>query len=119
MPTFYSPTGNPEVWDVKPDGYFTPEEWQVLNPPPPPPVPTQEELYYAEVAAVESEYNRPFDGVTGGILTDLQMRISPVILDNELLRDDPAIASLQAEYAAARQQKAQKLAAIDQKYGII
>ena len=29
---FYSPEGNPEVWDTKPDGYFTEEEWEAWNP---------------------------------------------------------------------------------------
>lgn len=41
MATFYSPDGNPEVWEIKPDGYFTPEEWAALHPPP---APTLEEL---------------------------------------------------------------------------
>jgi hypothetical protein len=36
MPTFYSSTGNPEVWAEKPDGYFTPEEWTAAHPPPDP-----------------------------------------------------------------------------------
>lgn len=31
MPNFYSPTGNYEVWEKKPKGYFTLEEWQALN----------------------------------------------------------------------------------------
>ena len=44
MPTFYSPDGNPEVWEVKPNGYFTPEEWIAMHPAPPPPAPTAEEL---------------------------------------------------------------------------
>lgn len=29
---FISPTGNNEVWDVKPAGYFTEEEWKKLHP---------------------------------------------------------------------------------------
>ena len=41
MATFFSPNGNPEVWNEKPDGYFTPEEWRALHPPP---EPTLEEL---------------------------------------------------------------------------
>lgn len=41
MATFYNPEGNAEVWDIKPDGYYTPEEWAALHPPP---VPTLEEL---------------------------------------------------------------------------
>lgn len=36
MSTFYSPTGNAEVWEIKPDGYYTPEEWAALHPPPEP-----------------------------------------------------------------------------------
>jgi len=33
MPKFYSPEGNYEVWDIKPEGYFTQEEWISLHPP--------------------------------------------------------------------------------------
>ena len=31
--TYISPTGNPEVWEEKPEGYYTPEEWQIINQP--------------------------------------------------------------------------------------
>lgn len=41
MAIYYSPNGNPEVWDKKPNAYYTPEEWAALHPPP---VPTLEEL---------------------------------------------------------------------------
>lgn len=41
MAIFYSPNGNPEVWTIKPDGYYTPAEWAALYPPP---TPTLEEL---------------------------------------------------------------------------
>ena len=34
MSNFYSPDGNPEVWAVKPDGYYTPDEWAALHPSP-------------------------------------------------------------------------------------
>lgn len=44
MYTFFSPNGNPEVWDEKPTGYFTPEEWQAAHPVEPEPEPTIEEL---------------------------------------------------------------------------
>lgn len=33
MPTYYSPKGNPEIWNKKPDGYYTIDEWDKLNPP--------------------------------------------------------------------------------------
>ena len=44
MSTYYSPTGNPEVWEEKPGGYFTVEEWQEMHPVPAPAPPTSDEL---------------------------------------------------------------------------
>ena len=38
MGKYYSPTGNFEVWDVKPSGYCTEEEWAELHPAPEPPL---------------------------------------------------------------------------------
>ena len=32
MPIFISPTGNREIWNVKPEGYFTEEEWKTRHP---------------------------------------------------------------------------------------
>lgn len=32
MSTYYSPNGNPEVWDEKPENYFTKEEWFATHP---------------------------------------------------------------------------------------
>lgn len=52
MSKFYSPSGNFEVWDTKPDGYFTEEEWAELHPPTPY-VPTKEE----RLAALDAQYN--------------------------------------------------------------
>lgn len=54
MTTYYSPTGNPEIWREKPDGYYTPEEWFAANPQPTAPEPSVEELKAAkreEIAA--------------------------------------------------------------------
>jgi hypothetical protein len=53
MPTFYSPTGNPEVWDEKPEGYFTPEEWTATHPAPAPEPPTLEEQRAAFTRAIQ------------------------------------------------------------------
>lgn len=64
MAIFYSPIGNPEVWDVKPDGYLMPEEWAALHPPP---VPTFDELKAAkrdEIAAAR------YAAETGGCTVD-------------------------------------------------
>ena len=54
MAKYYSPDGNLEVWDTKPDGYFTEEEWAELHPAPPPPEPTVEE----KLAMLDTDYNQ-------------------------------------------------------------
>lgn len=53
MPKFYSPSGNFEVWDTKPSGYFTEQEWAELHPAPEPPAPTKEE----KLAALDAQYD--------------------------------------------------------------
>ena len=53
MAKYYSPNGNLEVWDAKPDGYYTEEEWAELHPPVPY-VPTREEL----IANLTAEYTQ-------------------------------------------------------------
>lgn len=53
MAKYYSPTGNIEVWDTKPDGYYTVEEWEEMHPYIPP-VPTKEE----KLAELDAEYTR-------------------------------------------------------------
>ena len=62
MATFYSPDGNPEVWDIKPDGYYTPEEWAALHPPP---EPTFDELKNAKI----DELAVSFSARTSGTIT--------------------------------------------------
>ena len=53
MAKYYSPTGNIERWDTKPDGYFTLEEWAELHPPVPY-VPTKDE----QIASLTAEYQQ-------------------------------------------------------------
>ena len=53
MPKYYSPEGNLEVWEQKPEGYYTEEEWQELHPAPAPPEPTTEE----KLAELDARYN--------------------------------------------------------------
>lgn len=50
---YYSPEGNIEVWNEKPDGYYTPEEWEAMHPAPPPPEPATEE----KLEALDAQYN--------------------------------------------------------------
>ena len=52
MAKYYSPSGNLEVWDTKPDGYYTEDEWAKLHPPVPY-VPTKEE----KLAALDAQYD--------------------------------------------------------------
>ena len=68
---FYSPTGNPEIWTEKPQGYFTPAEWEAAHPAPPPPPPpplTPEEQQAAFTAAIQAHLDtfartRNYDGI--------------------------------------------------------
>lgn len=53
MARYYSPSGNLEVWDEKPQGYYTVEEWQEMHPIPPY-VPTKEE----QIAELTAEYRQ-------------------------------------------------------------
>ena len=66
MATFYSPTGNPEVWTSKPEGYFTPEEWVALHPAP---KPTLEEVRESKLSELAYSFNTRVSGfitTTGG-----------------------------------------------------
>ena len=53
MAKYYSPEGNIEVWDEKPQGYFTVDEWQEMHPPTHY-VPTKEE----QLDALTAEYRQ-------------------------------------------------------------
>lgn len=59
MPNFYSPNGNYEVWDSKPDGYYTPEEWKTLHPTP---KPTLEEVRESKLSELAFSFNQRVSG---------------------------------------------------------
>lgn len=66
MATFYSPTGNPEVWQAKPQGYFTPEEWAAAHLAP---KPTLEEVRESKLSELAYSFNQRVSGfitTTGG-----------------------------------------------------
>jgi hypothetical protein len=65
MNTFISPKGNPEVWEEKPEGYFTPEEWDALHPAPVPEPPTLAEAKEAKLAEIAAAR---FGEETGGVV---------------------------------------------------
>ena len=53
MAKYYSPQGNVEVWETKPDGYYTEAEWEEMNPPIPY-VPTKQE----QIEELTAEYTK-------------------------------------------------------------
>ncbi len=69
MPTFYSASGNPEVWDKQPEGYITVEEWESAR--------------AAEEAVAEAirlaEYNKP-ENVRARKLAAIDAETSAAIL---------------------------------------
>lgn len=53
MAKYYSPDGNIEVWDEKPNGYYTEDEWAELHPPVPY-IPSKDE----QIANLTAEYTK-------------------------------------------------------------
>jgi len=61
MSSFFSPSGNYEVWEEKPIGYFTSEEWDELHPPELAEAPEQaslEEVKLAKRQEINAERDR-------------------------------------------------------------
>jgi len=89
MAKYYSPSGNFEVWDEKPDGYYTEEEWAALHPAPEPPAPTKSE----KLAALDARYDAEKDELKRAYL-------DAVIYDDSELADSikSEIAVLDAKY---------------------
>ena len=59
MPTFYSPDGNAEVWQTKPEGYYTLEEWRALHPEP---EPTLEDVRENKLDELAYSFNQRVSG---------------------------------------------------------
>lgn len=55
---YYSPSGNPEIWVEKPQGYFTVAEWAAAHPPPAPVPLTLDEAKLAKKAAIDANTDR-------------------------------------------------------------
>ncbi len=74
MPNFYNPIGNYEVWNIKPEGYFTQEEWSALHPPETPAELTLPEIKAGKkIVIASSRYAAEIAGITFsgyGIATD-------------------------------------------------
>lgn len=57
MGNFISPDGNLEVWEKKPKGYFTQEEWDAAHPAPEPPSMSLEEAQGIKKAEIDHRTN--------------------------------------------------------------
>lgn len=87
MPKYYSPEGNIEVWEQKPNGYYTEEEWAEMHPPKPY-VPSIEE----QIAQLDSQYN-----------SDKAILMSQYT-EADIDGDEELKASVKAELVALREQ---------------
>lgn len=66
MPVYFSHNGNPEVWEKKPDGYYTPKEWETIHSAKS--EPNLDDLLIAYVAAIQTRLDefartRGYDGI--------------------------------------------------------
>lgn len=84
MAIYYSPNGNPEVWNDRPAGYFTPEEWQAAHPVPQPEQPGLEDIRAVTVAAV----NAGFDAAIAASLTMPSRNTPPSAIEVALAIED-------------------------------
>jgi hypothetical protein len=102
MPNFYSPSGNFEVWETKPNGYFSESEWAIAHPAPAPVEPSPEELKQARIADILAqldELDRTY--LTPRTLVDFAKAV-PFAIDRVAKHDELAIplrAALAAEQA--------------------
>ena len=111
MPTFFSPEGNAELWDSKPDGYTTQEQWLALHPPQTPVI----TLDTAQTAK-RAEINAGFDVAVAASLTMPSRSAPPSAVElalaiEDFKTDDPTgWADLRAIHEARR---SALLAAVD------
>lgn len=96
MSTFVSPTGNFEIWQEKPKGYYTVQEWRELNPSPPtPPLTIQE-----KIERIQLKYRPSLNGLISACSTA------------QMLGDIEDADSTKAEYADLLRQQGEEIAAI-------
>ena len=93
MGKYYSPSGNFEVWEIKPDGYYTEEEWAELHPAPAPPEPTKaeklailENQYEQDSAELEKYFTKAYIANDLDTMTELRLEISDLEAEYEAQR---------------------------------
>lgn len=90
MGKYYSPQGNFEVWEQKPDGYYTAEEWAEMHPAP---EPTKEE----KLAELEMQYKADKQEIKGYLM-------DAILLDDDETGEElkQEMADIEADYKAKR-----------------
>jgi hypothetical protein len=94
MGKYYSPQGNFEVWEQKPDGYYTEQEWKELHPEPIH-VPTKAEKlaqleaeYEQESAVLEKYYNKANIKNDTDLMAELREEMSDLEAEYEAKRKE-------------------------------
>lgn len=64
MSTFYNPEGNPEIWNEKPNGYMTQEEWDAAHPAPEPEPEPLEAIKFRKLTEINSAYQQAIATLT-------------------------------------------------------
>lgn len=94
MPKYYSPSGNFEVWEEKPDGYYTEQEWKQLHPEPIH-VPTKAE----KLAELEMQYEADKQEIKNYLIDAI------LLDDNETVEElKQEMADIEADYKANREE---------------
>ena len=94
MPTYFSPKGNPEIWNDKPDGYFSGDEWieHNINTGTPLGKTLRISAINARLAELDADSIRPLRAIAAGIDTEDDRRVLQVT--------EAMIAELREELAA-------------------
>ena len=99
MPTYFSPTGNPEVWEAKPAGYFTQEEWERAHPAP---MPTLNEVKQDKLAEIATAYDSVLAYV---IAPEGKDALAAALAVADFTADDPeGLAFIRAQLAGRKEE---------------
>ena len=97
MPTYFSPIGHPEVWEQKPEGYFTEEEWQLNNPPEQPePLPEQtlEDMRLAKLDEINAGYSAAIKYIQAGYPIEEVLSWDTQYLQSKELLENPEASAI-------------------------
>ena len=94
MGKYYSPQGNFEVWDEKPQGYYTEDEWKELNP-----EPIHVPIKAEKLAELEMQYEADKQEIKGYLIDAILLDDDDIV--GELKQE---MAEIEADYKAKREE---------------